>query len=732
MSNHHTDHDKGPGQARTQDSASDQPTPADPAPAGHEARVKKRVILALAALVMAMVVGTLLVFWFANSERKRDILAMQARMTVIADSRAEAVGTWLDRQYEVLAGLARNQSLQIYVNVIEAEREAAAGPSEEEAAQITYLRTLLEATARQSGFAPDAADTTLRANVRETGTSGLALVTPEAEALAASADMPPVAGVLRAALDALPQTERGLVDLHLAPNGALRLGLIVPVFGPQVGDATPGVIARILGLRSVGRGFFDTLVQPGETVDSAESYLIRRENNAVVYLTPLRDDTPPLKKRLDLASTPDLVDAMALSEPGGFHAGTDYAATDAFAVSRAIAGTDWVLVHRLDQKEALAASEQRLATLVTVLLLALVLVGVALVAVWRYGTSVRAQEAAARFRASSERFESLSQFLDVVTDTQPQPLFVTTEDNVLTFANRRAGEIMGVPKTDVPGRALLAMLGRDRGTLYAEINRAVLESNQARTETTHLADDAGEEIVWRSTHCPLTLTEDSGPSQRAVLTSIEDLTEQYRERARREHTTRQLIQTLVGLVDERDPDSADQSRNVAVVARTIAEEMALEPDLIEATDQAARLVNIGKIRVPRALLTKQSGLTDEEKAQIRDALDSGPEILKGIDFGAPVVETLAQINERADGTGRPQSLPGDQILPSAQAVALANTFVALVSPRAFREGKTFDQAEEILMSEVNKRFDRRPVLSLLNYLNNKGGREAWAHMGNRR
>ena len=32
------------------------------------------------------------------------------------------------------------------------------------------------------------------------------------------------------------------------------------------------------------------------------------------------------------------------------------------------------------------------------------------------------------------------------------------------------------------------------------------------------------------------------------------------------------------------------------------------------------------------------------------------------------------------------------------------------------------------MTDAGRRFGRRPVLSLLNHLNNKGGRDAWSHM----
>ncbi|MBK5940066.1 hypothetical protein CCR96_12620 [Halochromatium roseum] len=233
------------------------------------------------------------------------------------------------------------------------------------------------------------------------------------------------------------------------------------------------------------------------------------------------------------------------------------------------------------------------------------------------------------------------------------------------------------------------------------------------------------EQVWRSNHHPLPR---DNLHAAVVLTTIEDLTALTEERRRRERNTLQLIDTLVGLMDERDPNSANQSLFVAQVAREMAIELALSSLLIKTAEQAGRLVNIGKIRVPSDLLTKPGPLTKAERALVQDALDQGPSLLKHLEFEGPVIETLAQINEHWDGSGRPLGLAGEAILPTAQILAVANTFVTLINAGTFRAGQSFQQAESELLADAGQRFDRRVVLSLLNFLNNKGGRSRWATM----
>ena len=229
--------------------------------------------------------------------------------------------------------------------------------------------------------------------------------------------------------------------------------------------------------------------------------------------------------------------------------------------------------------------------------------------------------------------------------------------------------------------------------------------------------------VLQSEHIPLeeTETEPAG-----ILVVERDITAAVTERERRERTLRQLVKTLVAVVDRRDPYSANHSMRVAAVARAVAEEMGLDPVTVDSADIVGSLMNLGKILVPEGMLTRAGTLSEDEKQKIRDSLQTTADLLIGIEFDGPVVPALRQVQEHWDGSGSPKGLTGEEILLPARIVAVANAFVAMVSPRAYRPGIGFDQAVETLMSQVNKSFDRRVVAALVNYLDNRGGRERWA------
>jgi len=114
---------------------------------------------------------------------------------------------------------------------------------------------------------------------------------------------------------------------------------------------------------------------------------------------------------------------------------------------------------------------------------------------------------------------------------------------------------------------------------------------------------------------------------------------------------------------------------------------------------------------------------------IRQSVLTSAELIEGVEFEGPVADTIRQIQERWDGGGQPAGLEGEDIIPTARIVAVANAFVGMVSARAYRPGMSFDEAEKALMSGTGSAFDNRPVSALLHYLDIEGGRQRWEHFG---
>jgi PAS domain-containing protein len=675
-----------------------------------------------AAVAVAAIVSVILVFLFADAEERRDVAGWEDRLSIVADTRAGAVDVWLEDQYRELGALAENAALQLYMT--ELSRAAPGAPRlTEELAETGYLRNLLTVVADRAGYIGDGARPDIEANVDRVAVSGIALVDATGAVVAATRGMPPLDAAVHRSLLAPPDGGRGFLDIRRTPSGVPVIGFSLPVHGVQA-DGAARALGRVVGIRRIEPALYATLAQPGFAWSTAEILLVRPAGSQVDYLSPRRGGRAALTGAADAADA-GLVAAIAAHGESRFGLATDYAGAEVLYAARRIAGAPWALAVKIDRAEAMGPSDARRATLIAALLAAIALVVVGLLALWRHGTSVRAAEAASRFRDLAQRYEAQSKFLRLVADSQPSPMFIVDRDGRYRFANRAAAQEAETAFPDMIGKSISSVLGPAAARRYEEANGSVIRSG-AMVSNVHRSGSNGDLRVIQAEHIPVA----EGPDfENGVLVVEQDITAAVREREHRETALRHLVRTLLTIVDSRDPYAANHSVQVGVVARAIAEEMALDAELVEAAEMAGSLMNVGKLLVPADLLTRPGSLGDDERRQVRDGIDAGTRLLADVPFVGPVFETLNQMNERWDGRGHPLGLKGADIVVTARVVAVANAFVAMLNPRAWRPGASFDSAIEMLLESAGREFDRAVVAALINRLENKGGRHDWATLG---
>ena len=533
--------------------------------------------------------------------------------------------------------------------------------------------------------------------------------------------MPPSTPQIREALGRASGGEAVLIDIHLGAGNQPIIGFVLPVYGIQDDPGTAKHLGLVIGLKPLTDEFYRLLKQPGEIEETAENYLVRVNESVIEYLTPLADGSAPLRQKL-ARDTPELAAAYTINTPGGFAIKRDYAGDEVLATGRRVAAAPWHLVRKISREEALAEIERRGTTMLVVFLLLIVGIAITIALVWFRGSSLRSAQSAARFQISSERFQNIMKFLNVVTDSQPAAIVAVDGDTAYTFANQTAADQAGMDKEAMLGKTMTNVIGPVQAKFYERINRDVIGEFERATEIRESEED-GELRVVKSEHIPLRGDRDHPPG---VLMVMEDITELTKERIRREQILKQLVATLVAGVDRRDPYSGDHSHRVADVSKAIAGEMGLEKVQVETVEIVSHLMNLGKILIPEELLTKTEGLTDEERATIRDGILGSADLLESVEFDGPVVPTIRHIHENWDGSG-PAGLAGEKIEIGARVVSVANAFAGMTSARAYREAMPFERACNILLEESGSKFDRGAVSALTNYIENRGGREEWSH-----
>ncbi len=169
------------------------------------------------------------------------------------------------------------------------------------------------------------------------------------------------------------------------------------------------------------------------------------------------------------------------------------------------------------------------------------------------------------------------------------------------------------------------------------------------------------------------------------------------------------IQAMALTVESRDPYTAGHQERVTQFACDIAKVMKLPQENIDAIRFAGLLHDIGKIRIPVAILNRPKKLLDVEFNMLKIHPQIGYDILKDIKSPWPFAQIAYQHHERMDGSGYPQGLKGEQILIEARILAVADVIEAMSSHRPYRPALGIDAALEEIKKHNGTMFDAKVV-----------------------
>jgi putative nucleotidyltransferase with HDIG domain/PAS domain S-box-containing protein len=183
--------------------------------------------------------------------------------------------------------------------------------------------------------------------------------------------------------------------------------------------------------------------------------------------------------------------------------------------------------------------------------------------------------------------------------------------------------------------------------------------------------------------------------------------------ARAKSALRQTVAALGATTEMRDPYTAGHQRRVAELADAISAELSWEEAARDTLYTAALLHDIGKIVVPAEILTKPGRLSDMEMQLIRAHAAAGGDAVAHIEFEGAVADIVRQHHERLDGSGYPDGLRGDEVLPEARVLAVADVVEAMVSHRPYRAALPLDAALSEIEGGSGVRYDADAVAACL-------------------
>ena len=168
-------------------------------------------------------------------------------------------------------------------------------------------------------------------------------------------------------------------------------------------------------------------------------------------------------------------------------------------------------------------------------------------------------------------------------------------------------------------------------------------------------------------------------------------------------------EVLLRVAAEHDGELRDHVDDVAVLAELVARELQLGDAEVLEVRRAAALHDIGKVAIPDSILRAPRALTEDEWGYMRQHTLIGERIIAAAPELAGVARIVRSSHERYDGGGYPDGLATDAIPLGARIVAVCDSYDAIVSDRAYRAGRTHEEALAELSRCAGTQFDPEVV-----------------------
>lgn len=673
------------------------------------------IAVLVSGMLLLAVLFVFLIWHLYHGERERALLNWQVVLGLVAEERGKAVDGWFEERFASLTTLSEDVSLKLYLSDMEEQKETAAPE---------YLRILLEFTASHGGFAPANRPQSAANESPRPKTAGIAIFDNSKKMVASTEFLPPLTDKLQAFVLQSYGTKRPqFLDIFTAADNNAPKQKMVAFLVPIQGVQDEAIIGYILGVSEVGADLFARLLPVALPYKDAETLLLRKNENRIEYISPLAN---PNQDGLKLDSNTQELDAAYLLERGGgFAEKTNYQKAAVLAYATPLDSAPWFVMHTVQSESALKESNARAQMLVMVLVLITLLGLATLFAVWRHASSLRAERSAREYREMATSHANQERLLRLITDNQLSSMFILDAQGIIRFANAVMGKAIAMEPSQMIGKRIIDVFGAAQAEVYLEHNQHTLQTMQTESYM-HRRKQHNNVTILNIDHIPLAEIPDpySQEIRKGTLVVENDISATMKEKERRERTLQNLVKTLTSVMDRCIPYFTNHSERVSRLSGIIAIEMGIARNLVRTVQFAGKLMNLGRIFLDKELFTKEGKLTPEELHQIQESVQVSARLIESIEFNGPLAETIRQSGEKMDGTGF-LKLQKEEIIVPARILAVANTFIGMVSDRSFRKGMKPEEALDILTKEAGTKYDSAVVFALGHYIANRSDELDW-------
>jgi HD-GYP domain-containing protein (c-di-GMP phosphodiesterase class II) len=166
-----------------------------------------------------------------------------------------------------------------------------------------------------------------------------------------------------------------------------------------------------------------------------------------------------------------------------------------------------------------------------------------------------------------------------------------------------------------------------------------------------------------------------------------------------------MVRSLIYSIEAKDEYTRGHSERVSHYCKLMADQIGLNENQKKTIQLASILHDVGKIGIPETILCKPDRLTKQEHNIIKEHPKKGYNILRPLEQLSDALPGILHHHEHYDGNGYPSGLKGEAIPPHARLIAVADTYDAITTDRAYRVAKKPEDAMAILEEAKGTQLD---------------------------
>ena len=172
-----------------------------------------------------------------------------------------------------------------------------------------------------------------------------------------------------------------------------------------------------------------------------------------------------------------------------------------------------------------------------------------------------------------------------------------------------------------------------------------------------------------------------------------------------------IADTIIGVVDARDPNLRGHSRYVQNVTMALYDQLdAADKEGLNrvSLEFGALMHDVGKLGIPEEILNKPGPLTKDEWLIMRNHPKLSRQILEPLISLREILPWIEYHHERINGEGY-YGVKGEDIPFAAKVIAVADTYSAITMRRSYKAPKTHEEAIEIMKKVAGTQLDEKLV-----------------------